>query len=454
MQTFALVCRLALAAVLMVSAVAKLSDPTGTREAVTAFGLRARAGTLVALVLAPVELAVAVLLLPGATAPLGAALALALLAVFSTVVTVHLVRGSRPACNCFGRIGSSDISGRTLLRNAALAGLAVVGLLGEPVGPAVFVQEQPAGVVVGVLAAAGLMAAAVLLAELLGGRRATAEQDRTAAVELADALTGGGQAHGAAPAFELPDLRGGTTTLDSLRAAGLPLLLVFLTPGCGPCKRLRPAVVRWAEVYGRRLQVAIVSTASPEANRLAFPGGDVPVLLDDGTTRTAYAVAGTPGAVLVDADGLLRTPVAYGEPAVRRLLTAGLCRESAEPVAGPVAAEAPAASLTLRSRPAPRPMVTTRTVESEGRSETVAVDETSGASLSLDVIGGLVWSCLDGVSTLEEIVDDLAGVFGAPRDQVAVDVLELVRSLGRHGLLVGIAPEADAPTPEREPVSS
>jgi uncharacterized membrane protein YphA (DoxX/SURF4 family)/thiol-disulfide isomerase/thioredoxin len=451
-QTVALVCRLALAAVFVVSAVAKLSDWTGTREAVAAFGLRARAGVLVASALGPVELAVAVLLLPGATAPLGAALALALLAVFSTVVTVHLVRGSRPACNCFGRIGSSDISGRTLLRNAALAGLAVVGLLGEPVGPVVFVQEQPAGVVVGVLAAAGLMAAAVLLAELLGGRRATAEQDRAAAVELADALTGGGQAHGAAPAFELPDLRGGTTTLDSLRAAGLPLLLVFLTPGCGPCKRLRPAVVRWAEVYGRRLQVAIVSTASPEANRLAFPGGDVPVLLDAGTTRTAYAVAGKPGAVLVDADGLLRTPVAYGEPAVRRLLTAGLSRELTTE-SDAEADEQPAASLTLRSRPAPRPMVTTRTVESGGRSETVAVDETSGASLSLDVIGGLVWSCLDGVSTLKEIVDDLAGVFGAPREQVAVDVLELVRSLGRHGLLVGIAPEADAPTPKLEPTS-
>ena len=43
-----------------------------------------------------------------------------------------------------------------------------------------------------------------------------------------------------APAFKLEGLHGETMTLDSLRSARKPVMLVFSDPGCGPCNALLP----------------------------------------------------------------------------------------------------------------------------------------------------------------------------------------------------------------------
>ena len=83
--------------------------------------------------------------------------------------------------------------------------------------------------------------------------------------------------------------------------------------------------------------------------------------------------------------------------------------------------------------------------------DVILVDDATGASVTLDPIGSVVWSVLDGQSRLAEIVDDLADVFGAPRDVVERDTVELPRSLGRAGLLEGIA--AEPPSEEVEPAA-
>jgi thiol-disulfide isomerase/thioredoxin len=75
----------------------------------------------------------------------------------------------------------------------------------------------------------------------------------------------GGLAVGAtAPTFALEDLQGETLTLDSLRQAGKPVMLLFTDPRCGLSNALLPEVGRWQEEYANRLSIALVSRGDPE----------------------------------------------------------------------------------------------------------------------------------------------------------------------------------------------
>ena len=71
--------------------------------------------------------------------------------------------------------------------------------------------------------------------------------------------------------------------------------------------------------------------------------------------------------------------------------------------------------------------------------EVVLLDGSTGTLRNLDPVGGVVWGCLDAPGTIDEIVTDLCSEFGADRDTVREDVLELMRALGRDGLLQGVA---------------
>ena len=84
---------------------------------------------------------------------------------------------------------------------------------------------------------------------------------------------------------------------------------------------------------------------------------------------------------------------------------------------------------------------TVASVEVDG--EVVLLDGSTGTLRNLDPVGGVVWSCLDAPGTIDEIVSDLCSEFGADRDTVRADVIELMRTLGREGLLRGVS--ADEP---------
>ena len=71
--------------------------------------------------------------------------------------------------------------------------------------------------------------------------------------------------------------------------------------------------------------------------------------------------------------------------------------------------------------------------------EVVLLDGVTGRLRNLDPVGGVVWGCLDATGTIDEIVSDLCAEFGADRDTVRADVLELMRALGREGLLRGVS---------------
>ena len=75
--------------------------------------------------------------------------------------------------------------------------------------------------------------------------------------------------------------------------------------------------------------------------------------------------------------------------------------------------------------------------------EVVLLDGSTGTLRNLDPVGGVVWSCLDAPGTIDDIVSDLCAEFGADRDAVHQDVVELIRTLGREGLLRGVAAAGD-----------
>lgn len=85
----------------------------------------------------------------------------------------------------------------------------------------------------------------------------------------------------------------------------------------------------------------------------------------------------------------------------------------------------------------PRPRSTVLPVEFHG--ELVLFDWSGGALHALDPIGSLVWTGLDGRATAGQLATELSEAFGADPDVVRADVLELLRGLGRAGLLRGVA---------------
>ena len=122
------------------------------------------------------------------------------------------------------------------------------------------------------------------------------------------------------PPFRLPDLRGGE--VDLIEFVGRPLVLVFWSPTCTWCQRLKPDLQAWERSSETEaVPLVIVSRGSREMNEaLGFLS---PVLLDDGSVSRAFAAAGTPASILLDANGHIASSLATGGDAVMETLRRG-----------------------------------------------------------------------------------------------------------------------------------
>src|SRR5262245_57801991 len=112
-------CRLVLALVLAVAALAKLLDRPGSRDALASFGVPSRWTATLAVALPLAELATATALLPRPSAWWGALTAFVLLLLFTAAVGRALYYGERPDCRCFGQLRPAPIGVGTLVRNVA-----------------------------------------------------------------------------------------------------------------------------------------------------------------------------------------------------------------------------------------------------------------------------------------------------------------------------------------------
>ena len=353
-EALILACRLVLAAVFAVAAAGKLADRDGSRRAVVAFGAPESLAAVLAVLLPVAELTVAVLLLPAATASAGAIGALALLVLFSGAIAFNLMRGREPECHCFGQLHSAPSGPGTLLRNAGLAALAALTLAGtlsrsdtSAVGWVGRLDGAEAAVLVAatVLLVAGtlaflslLRAHGRLLVRLEHVERALAD----AGLELdepVEVMPVGLEPGTRAPGFAVADSTGAEVTLGDLLGPGVPLMLLFASPHCGPCQELLPEVASWQSEHGDRLTVAVASDASPadvraEAEEFALAR----VLVDQGGgLYAAFEANGTPSAVLIAPDGAIASHVASGVAGVEALV-AGVVDVPGLPVGAPLPA--------------------------------------------------------------------------------------------------------------------
>jgi thiol-disulfide isomerase/thioredoxin len=132
-----------------------------------------------------------------------------------------------------------------------------------------------------------------------------------------------------APVFVLPDLRDERITLTKLLEFGRPLLLMFMSPGCGPCVGLMPKVHEWQQTLSERLTIAVLSTGTAQQNALFEEHGLKHVLLQKGMeVAEQFGVNSTPSAVFVSHDGRIASHPGVAEfgiePLVRLALRDGV----------------------------------------------------------------------------------------------------------------------------------
>jgi thiol-disulfide isomerase/thioredoxin len=117
-------------------------------------------------------------------------------------------------------------------------------------------------------------------------------------------------------AIRRPDLAG--KVIDLTAGNGERTLLLFWSPGCGPCRELVPEIKAAEQGLGdTRL---IVVSRGPAALSQAAGFTSSIVFDDDRSIAQAFGVGGTPAAVLIDAKGIVVSEIAGGGPAVRNLL--------------------------------------------------------------------------------------------------------------------------------------
>jgi peroxiredoxin len=160
-----------------------------------------------------------------------------------------------------------------------------------------------------------------------------------------------------APDFTLTDVRGGTQSLESLRAHGRPVVLHFMDLSCAPCRELLPFVARWQIALAQRLTIAIVTSGSLDDRPEWDKYGVANVLLDNsGEVYGAYRVQGTPKAIGVWEDGLIAAAPAGGmhmPEVLIRILLRGPHPPEGRRLVGREAAEttAPALPVVVRFEP-------------------------------------------------------------------------------------------------------
>jgi uncharacterized membrane protein YphA (DoxX/SURF4 family) len=330
---------LILAAVFVVSGAAKLFDRVGTRRAVEELGGPVSLAPAIAVALPVIELGIGLALIPALFARWGAVSALALLLALGGVVARSLARGAAPECNCFGGLSKATIGPQTLVRNAALCGLAALAVLGggstQP-GALGWIEHLPAhrGGIDVVVVGMGLVIACLawvcwqLLRQngrlLLRLDLNEGELRQSGADPDLDALLPPLRPGVGAPDLVGENLEGDPVSLESLLNGGRPVTLLFADSRCEAC---HPALAAAAETEEERSGaggLVLVGRGDRDTiSKRATEFGLRQVIHDsDGELFRAFRVRGTPAALRIDTDGRLATETAVGADAARELVAA------------------------------------------------------------------------------------------------------------------------------------
>lgn len=340
MESLLLGLQVLLAAVFATAAVGKLLDLEGSRQALSDFGVPQRAASVGGVALPLAELAVAVALVPQASARWGALGALLLLLAFLGGIANALRRGEAPDCHCFGQIQSAPAGPETLVRNGVLAFLAAL-VVWQGAGPPLddwIIARSGAELVAVAMGVGGAVLGALALA-LWQANQALRSELESAWADLAS-VPPGLPVGLPAPSFALADIYGTPRTLESLCARGRPVALIFATPDCGGCRQLLPEIGRWQAALGDRVTIAVVSAGTVDRNRAAFEEHGIAdvMLQEEWEVMSDYRVRATPSAVIVTAQGTIASAPAAGGATIEPLLRLTIRRA----LAASTAAAAPA----------------------------------------------------------------------------------------------------------------
>ncbi len=322
------IARLTLSAVFAGAAWGKLTARSDARRALAEFGVPRRYVAAAAWALPIVEAAVAVALLPAASAVWGACLGAALLVAFSAAVGRLLLRGRHPPCACFGSAGSKPIGASTLARNAVLLAVAAVAVVGSLAGDAV-PDSLPADHAVGLAVMVGLVAVQVrqqlVLTEL--AKRPAPGPEPTRGLPVGSI----------APEFTVTGLDGTPRTLADLVAGGRPVVLVFIHNGCQPCREVAKELPRWRQRRSPHLDIVVIASGSPTENTGWADDYGIDGVLTQKTYEVAalYQVRGIPSAVFIDKSGRVGAPAAAGPDAIKELLVSASASRSSKNVDDP-----------------------------------------------------------------------------------------------------------------------
>jgi len=325
MATVVLGLRALLAVVFLTAGVGKLHDVEGSRRAMRDFGVPERVAGRAGLALPVAELAIGLALIFPATARWAALAALLLLTAFIAGIGRAMTRGEQPDCHCFGQIHSAPAGRATLVRNVVLAaGAAVVVAYGS--GPAIdtWVAARSASQLVAI--AAGICAvAAVAYAWSVRRDVGRLQRDLETARKVGALGRGGLPVGYDAPVFALPDLHGERITLTDLLDRGKPVLLLFMSPGCGPCGALTPRVRDWQQALSERLTITVLSMGTAEQNSVFQEHGLDDVLLQEKTEVTdLFGLIVTPSALFISQDGKIASSRAESESSIEPLVRLAL----------------------------------------------------------------------------------------------------------------------------------
>lgn len=309
---------LLIAAVLLLSAVAKLVEPQATSDAFTSLRLPsmlARTGMPRLLPWAEIALALALLLTPSPLSRIVAVLAVLLMAAYTGVIA-RALRFEHPVdCSCFGKLGAGRVTQRTLVRNLLLTATAVLAWLS-----ASRTEDSVLGQLLdGSARTWGWLAMTVLtgaLAWLIVDRGAEPGR-HVATTPTAEAADDDEYVRLPIPFGALEEPEGNVIGLRTI-AQYHAVLLAFLNESCGPCVRAQSLLAGFDEANP---EIAVRSVYREYANREAIPS-DVPWYVDPaGQTGAALGAMSTPSAVLLGADGLIAGGPVHGEEAFTQFLT-------------------------------------------------------------------------------------------------------------------------------------
>ncbi len=325
MGTVTLGARTLLGVVFAVAALTKLTRPSANLETLEGFGVPARLARLGSFALAPAELLVAIGLLLVPTARWAAVGAALLLAAFIAGIANALRQGRTPDCGCFGAFRPTPIGRATLARNGVLLIVALAVIAGGP-GPALdrwASTQSTETVLLTIFVVLAALSAVVYRSSPLALDEAPAPASVTPRVRV-------GQP---APSFALPDAGAELQDLRSLLSPGLPLLMVFGSTTCRPCRDLLPHLARWEATLAERLGVALVLGADGEQALAVSREHSITRVLADPevSVSRSYGIAATPSAVVLAPDGTVSGGPAIGADAIEDLIRSTLHRDEPMP---------------------------------------------------------------------------------------------------------------------------